>query len=284
MSKFLLTIFTFIGVCGLNAQESMFAYKLGAMEVWTVVEVTGRGTKSILLDETPEQKDYVSQKIPTGSYTHETNFFIVRSEGKFYLFDTGFGTGRAAVDSLASLGAKPDQVAAIFITHTHGDHTGGLVKDNYPQFPGAALYISKNELAAWQASPSEAAKIRLYRDRIKTFEPVPLSEGGVEVIPGINAAAAEGHTAGHVCYILRQGKRSMLIAGDFIHVEDVQFGMPSISVTYDANRDKAGLVRRDILEYAAKNSVPIAGMHLRYPGIVTVKADKSGGFVWTPVK
>jgi hypothetical protein len=38
----------------------------------------------------------------------------------------------------------------------------------------------------------------------------------------------------------------------------------------------AAEVRKKILDYVAKNNIPIAGMHLNYPAIGTVRVDGSG--------
>jgi hypothetical protein len=69
--------------------------------------------------------------------------------------------------------------------------------------------------------------------------------------------------------------QKLLVWGDLMHVEDVQFPEPGVSVTYDSDSAAAAKIRKQILEYAALNKIPIAGMHLRFPAIGLV--EKQGG-------
>ncbi len=56
------------------------------------------------------------------------NAYLLRSEGAVALIDTGFtSTGDALVAALDREGVAPGDIAAVFYTHTHGDHMGGGV-------------------------------------------------------------------------------------------------------------------------------------------------------------
>ena len=48
---------------------------------------------------------------------------LIETCGRKYLIDAGTNP----VDSLVTMGLRPEAVAAVFITHLHGDHTDGLV-------------------------------------------------------------------------------------------------------------------------------------------------------------
>jgi len=74
-----------------------------------------------------------------------------------------------------------------------------------------------------------------------------------------------------------------LIIGDLLHVALVQFPVPEISATYDMDQKAAAAVRRQVLDYAAKNKIPVAGMHVVYPGTGGVSVDGKG-FKFTPSK
>jgi hypothetical protein len=63
----------------------------------------------------------------------------------------------------------------------------------------------------------------------------------------------------------------------------VQFPVPHISASYDTDPGAAAASRRQILDFAAKNKIPIGGMHLVYPGIGAVEAA-GNGYRFTPVK
>ena len=53
------------------------------------------------------------------------NALIVEAGETKVMVDCGFST-RVATARLARLGATPDQLAAILVTHEHADHLGGV--------------------------------------------------------------------------------------------------------------------------------------------------------------
>jgi len=97
-----------------------------------------------------------------------------------------------------------------------------------------------------------------------------------ELLPGITAIANYGHTPGHTVFLVENSGAKLIIAGDFLHVALVQFPNPDISATFDMDQSAAAASRRQILDYAARNNIPVGGMHIVYPGIGNVQADGSG--------
>jgi glyoxylase-like metal-dependent hydrolase (beta-lactamase superfamily II) len=77
-------------------------------------------------------------------------------------------------------------------------------------------------------------------------------------------------------FLLESEGQKLLIWGDLIHVQDLQFPRPDISVSYDTDPAAAAAIRREVLEYAAVNHIPIAGMHLRSPAIGGVRSSGDG--------
>ena len=51
--------------------------------------------------------------------------------------------------ALAAMGISADEVDCIFLTHLHGDHIGGMLKDGKAAFPNAEVYVSKTEYDGW---------------------------------------------------------------------------------------------------------------------------------------
>jgi glyoxylase-like metal-dependent hydrolase (beta-lactamase superfamily II) len=111
---------------------------------------------------------------------------------------------------------------------------------------------------------------------VETFLPGELGARLEELLPGIYPAAAFGHTPGHTVFLLDSEGDKLLIWGDLMHAQGIQFPAPEVSVTYDTDPVAAAAVRKTILEYAVKNRLPIAGMHLVYPAVGMVEAEGSG--------
>jgi len=111
---------------------------------------------------------------------------------------------------------------------------------------------------------------------VVTFEPAALGSTLREILPGISPIANYGHTPGHTVFLVENGGSKLIIAGDFLHVALVQFPHPEISATYDMNQAEAAASRRQLLDYSARNRIPLGGMHIVYPAMGTVEADGSG--------
>jgi glyoxylase-like metal-dependent hydrolase (beta-lactamase superfamily II) len=263
----------------------IFTLTLGDMAISTLAENTGPGNTGILLEKDPA---VLNRYIPPEGFKSGMNAFLIRSGGKAYLADTAFGG--PLFEHLAALDVKPQDIGGIFITHLHGDHYMGLSREGKRNFPNALVYLAEAELNWAKNAPKPAAPTPMgsaldalapYGDDVKTFTPGALGVSLEELVPGIGAIAAYGHTPGHCAYLLRSGDKSLLIIGDLLHVAPVQFPRPDISASFDADSAQAALTRRLILSYAAEQGIPVAGMHIADPAIGTVKAAP-GGFTFTP--
>jgi glyoxylase-like metal-dependent hydrolase (beta-lactamase superfamily II) len=265
--------------------QNIFSLRIGSFEVFMLVEHQGPGNPGILLDADPA---LVKQYIPTGSYTSGVNAFLLREGKRIVLFDTGFGG--QAVESLASLGISPGDVNAVLITHLHGDHYSGLERDGKAFFSAADVYVAEKEKDFWvntntarKGGPGKSAAEVLapYGNRVKTFHPGTLTKTET-LLPGIGAVAAYGHTPGHTVFLVESGGEKLLITGDMIHVGDVQFPAPDISVSFDTDPAAARSSRRELLAWAEANSIPIGGMHLAFPAVGRVRAQ-NGGYTFIPL-
>jgi glyoxylase-like metal-dependent hydrolase (beta-lactamase superfamily II) len=285
MKKHLIYGFFFSAVAaqGFAAEPLVFSYKVGDFEVYTLVENRGQGRASVLLGANDAQ---LARYIPGGTYRSQTNTFLIRGGGRIVLVDTGFGT--TLFESMKTLGVEPEQVDAVLITHMHGDHIGGLQKDGKALFPRAEVYLARQEKDYWvegegRNNRSAGAALAPYGARIHTFLPGELGAPVQEFLPGITPIAAFGHTPGHTLYMVSSRGERLLIWGDLMHAQDIQFPLPEVSVTYDTDPGAAAAIRKRILDYTAAHNIAIAGMDLVYPAIGTVSAE-GAGYRLTPAK
>ena len=271
-------------------EESPITYEIGSFNITVLPEGGGQGKPDILIGASQEM---LNQCLPEGTYTSAVNAFLIETKDKTILVDAGFG--RKLFTNLEICGKSPENIDIILLTHMHGDHIGGLLKDNKKSFPNAMLYIPQPEYDYWmnneimqnlpenrRGSFTQARKvIEAYKDKLILFVPGELDGTAYEVFPGIRSIAAYGHTLGHTVYLLESDDSRFMIWGDLTHVTPVQMPYPQIAVTYDTDPAKAIESRQRILQYLADNKIDIAGMHVEYPGIGKVEKNESGGYVFT---
>lgn len=239
------------------------------------------------------QKNFISHPVETS-----VNAYLINTGSKLVLVDTGaaglFGpTLGNLLANLKAAGYQPEQVDEIYITHMHPDHVGGLMNGNAMAFPNATLRIDKADTDFWldeakmKAAPKDAqgffqgamASVNPYvaAGKLKTFE------GGAELVPGIKALAAHGHTAGHTVYAVESKGEKLMLWGDLMHVAAVQFDDPSVTIKFDTETKAAARQRVKAYTDAAKNGYLVGGAHLAFPGMGHVRKAAGKGFTWVPV-
>ena len=112
-----------------------------------------------------------------------------------------------------------------------------------------------------------------------------LESGGAEsIMRGIYAVEAYGHTPGHTMFLLNSGGERLLIWGDLTHAMAVQIPRPAVTVTFDVDTAAAAATREKVLKFVSENEIPVAGMHIAYPGIgdIVLDPENPGGYEFMP--
>ncbi len=115
---------------------------------------------------------------------------------------------------------------------------------------------------------------------------VKLIADGQEVVPGLTAHSAPGHTPGHTMYRVTSGNDTLLIWGDIIHSYALQFAHPDWAIAFDVEPPKAIATRQKVFDMAATDRLTIAGAHVPFPGIGHVERAGTAyayePLFWTP--
>ena len=215
---------------------------------------------------------------PTDKVTLSVDALLVKTPHHLVLLDTGLGPDAHGVlmDSLAKAGVSPAEVTDVLITHSHGDHVGGLATaDGKPAFPNAKVRMSAKEWA-WMQSQAGAKKlVSIISSQIQTFEP------GKPVLPGVTPVAIDGHTPGHVGYeIVSKGHR-LLDIGDTAHSSILSLAKPDWVMGFDSDAAVGAASRRTTLTRLSKAHELIFAPHFPFPGIGRIET-KGEGFSWRP--
>jgi glyoxylase-like metal-dependent hydrolase (beta-lactamase superfamily II) len=231
----------------------------------------------------------------TGDNLHiAVNAFLLKLAGKWALIDVGAGDsmgpelGRLA-ENLRTFGVAPEEIAAVFLTHIHPDHSNGLIDaSGHAVYPNAELILHETEARFWldrDEASGENERIRRniakaavatapYRHRMRTVR-----EG--EAMAGVAAVALPGHTPGHTGWLIASGKESLLIWGDLVHLASVQVARPDTSLVFDVDPQAACATRLRTFDRVAADRLKVAGAHMDFPGVGTI-VRRGGGFAFEP--
>jgi len=222
------------------------------------------------------------------------NAFLVRLAERVVLVDAGCGgamgpeMGRLAAN-LSAAGVTPGEVDVVLATHLHPDHVGGLVDaEGHAVFPKADLVVHEAEPRYWgddaaMANASDVtrefsglarATLAAYGNRLRQIS-------GGEVLAGITAVPAPGHTPGHTGWLISSGGETLLIWGDIVHLPGVQFARPKVGIGFDVDVGQAIATRQRLMDMAATDRLMVAGMHLDFPAFGHV-ARAGEGYAFVP--
>lgn len=266
---------------------------LGDFEVTALSDGTFPMNAARLLTHiTPEALEQdLRRSFLTDPIEESVNGFLINTGTHLVLIDTGAGsvfapsTGKL-LQSLEASGYRPEQVDEIYITHMHPDHIGGLVANGARVFPNATVRAARQEADYWLSQSRMAAAPAAARQRfaqaMQAIDPYRAAgkfetfSGDVELVPGIRAIAAPGHTPGHTLYRAQSKDQVMLFWGDVVHVAAAQFPDPSVTIHFDSDSAQAAAERQKVFAEVAEHRDWIAGAHLSFPGIGHLRANGPG--------
>jgi glyoxylase-like metal-dependent hydrolase (beta-lactamase superfamily II) len=220
------------------------------------------------------------------------NAFLLKLQGRWALIDAGAGNSMGPTlgklpEHLRAFGVAPEEIAAVFLTHIHPDHSNGLVDDaGRAVFANAELILHEAEARFWldrDEASGESERIRRniakaavatapYRSRMRLVR-----EG--EAMSGLSAVALPGHTPGHTGWLIASGKESLLIWGDLVHLASVQVARPDTGLVFDVDPQQACATRRRAFDRIAADKLMVAGAHMDFPGFGTI-VRKGAGFAF----
>jgi glyoxylase-like metal-dependent hydrolase (beta-lactamase superfamily II) len=285
-------------------QPSIFRFKLGHFEVATIMD-----SKVIRTGLTPsfggeaaaaEIKALAAvNRIDADRYEHPFTPTLVNTGKELVLFDSGNGSLSAEYEQLkgrlppgnlvarlAQAGYKPEDVDVIIITHGHPDHIGGLTKGGQPVFPRARYVFGAVDFDFWKKGENVREARKFNRELyVKICLPVAdratFIKPGDEVVSGIRAVEAYGHSPGLLAFHIESAGKRLLNWADTCNHYVVAIQRPDLHLDVDDEKDKAVATRKRILDMVASERLMVAGFHMPFPGLGWI--EKTGGaYRWVP--
>ncbi len=160
--------------------------------------------------------------------------YLYRVGESYLAFDTGMKP-MAVRRELASLGVDPEKVTHVFLTHSDGDHVGGL-----ELFSKATVYLSKEEEAMFDRSTPRFFGFIHSKPPAVRYETLrdgqELRVGGATV----RCIATPGHTAGSMSFLVNG---SILVVGDELNLKQGKAVLDRRFISIDNEKRRESILK-----------------------------------------
>ncbi|MEM7801046.1 MAG: MBL fold metallo-hydrolase, partial [Chloroflexota bacterium] len=233
---------------------------------------------------------------PTGWESEvNVNCLLIDTGSRRILFDVGIGSPALYPqsgylrDSLRAAGVEAEEVDSVIFTHGHWDHVAGLADaEGSLLFPNASYLMQMEEWAFW----TDKTNVSLLNPAFADFDPISFERLALiadrmrvfaaeeEILPGIQALPAQGHTPGHSAFLIESESQRLLHISDLIH-ETLHFEYPDWVTSVDIDPKRTPASRRKIFTRAADEKLLVFGCHTPHFGLGHIVAS-GAAWRWEP--
>lgn len=284
---------------------NIYRFKLGGFEVTPIMDshvIRAGLTPSYGGEAKADEVKALAKanRLDGEKYFHPFTPLLVNTGKELVLFDTGNGSLSAEYEQLkgrlppghlvarmAQAGYKSEDVDVVVITHGHPDHIGGLTKGGQPVFPNARYVFGAAEFDFWHKGENVREARKLNRELYVKIV-VPLANRATmikpddEVVPGIRAVDAFGHSPGMLAFMIESEGKRMINWADTAGHFAISLQRPDLTLDVDDDKEKAAATRERVFDMVATEGLLVAGFHMMpFPGLGYVERAGSA-YRWVP--
>ena len=260
--------------------------RIGSTQITAVRDADFRFIPTTFIPNVPPEgwRAYLGAVDPTEMGESRVLTFVIRSQGKTILVDTGvgqwglwrFGDGHL-LESLAAIGIAPEDVDYVVPTHLHLDHVGWNTRPLpdgtiVPTFTNARYLFQKLDWDYFTA-PEFLNGERVEPSQMMKNAVIPLEGTGLMdhidhervITDDVTLLHTPGHTPGSVTLLVQSGSEAALLIGDAAH-HPAQLTETDWSPTADIDPSLSARSRKGVVEQAQRLNAWVAGAHFREPG------------------
>src|SRR3954469_2418902 len=245
---------------------SFYRYKVGDFEVTALNEGVVRNATpaNMAVNKTlPDvQKALGDAFLPNDHVINQFNVVVVNTGKNLVLLDSGFGDNGAPtvgnlVTNMNAAGIDPKNIDTILISHFHGDHISGIrAKAGAANFPNAEIMVPSAEWKHWTDAGEESKAPQVWKGAFpnvkRVFDPIAKDlkqyEYGKELVPGITAVDARGHSPGHTAFLVSSGSGKLLVTSDAVN-HQILVRNPDWALWADMDPATAAASRKRLARY-----------------------------------
>ena len=238
--------------------------------------------------------------LPKGNLPIPFTPLLVETGSKRILIDTGYGqsgppSAGQLTANLKAAGVDPGAIDIVVISHFHPDHISGLRgKDGALTFPNAEIHVPAAEWDYWtdagNAGKAPEGLKGTFAATERVFGPnkadIKRFAADSEVVTGIHAFAAYGHTPGHSILALESDGQKLMYLADVTNNPLLFARHPDWSPLFDQDAGMARATRHRILDMVSSERALVAGYHYVFPAVGHIFKTAAGydvaPVVWNP--